>query len=281
MACSCPLSLSGTNEKQEERARTSHRPYKSLIQISIENNYENWREAARKCLHNNIAPDEILWTCDAQNGLFTGDYNRQESDAVFRVPADFLPLAEAVVCYDDAERFSILYRLLFRIVHENKNLLHIESDDDVRRARLMEKAIYRDVHKFHAFVRFRAVVIDGKEIFIAWHEPHHFTVTRSAPFFVRRFGTMRFSILTPKACAHWDLENLTFSEGVSKEFAPQNDVTEDFWLVYYQSIFNPFRLKIKAMKKELPVRHWRTLPEAVLIPELIRKAKRLESKKRF
>jgi len=30
--------------------------------------------------------------------------------------------------------------------------------------------------------------------------------------------------------------------------------------------------KIKAMKKELPVRHWRTLPEAALIPELIREA---------
>lgn len=92
---------------------------------------------------------------------------------------------------------------------------------------------------------------------------------------------MRFSILTPQICAHWDLENLTFSAGVSRAAAPTQDDTEDFWLVYYQSIFNPFRLKIKAMKKELPVRHWRTLPEAVLIPELIRKAKQLESKKRF
>ena len=252
-----------------------------MIQISIENNFTSWRGAARKCLRNEIAPNEILWTCDAQNALFADNSEQTESNEIFKVPADFFPLAEAVVCYDDAERFALLYRILFRIVHENRNLLHIESDDDVRRARLMEKAIYRDVHKFHAFVRFRAVVIDDKEIFVAWHEPHHFTVIRSAPFFVRRFGTMRFSILTPKACVHWDLENLSFSEGVSKEFAPKQDATEDFWLVYYRSIFNPFRLKIKAMKKELPVRHWRTLPEAVLIPELIRKAKRLESKKRF
>jgi hypothetical protein len=27
------------------------------------------------------------------------------------------------------------------------------------------------------------------------------------------------------------------------------------------------------MKRELPVRHWATLPEAVLIPELVREAK--------
>lgn len=252
-----------------------------MIQISIENNYASWRDAARICLQNEIAPDEILWTCGAADNLFENDSTVEKAENVFKITPDFFPLAEAVVCCDDAQRFALLYRILFRIVHENKNLLHIESDDDVRKARLMEKAIYRDVHKFHAFVRFRKVEIDEKEIFVAWHEPHHYTVERSAPFFVRRFGAMRFSILTPRLCAHWDLENLTFTSGVSKEFAPQHDAAEDFWLVYYQSIFNPFRLKIKAMKKELPVRHWRTLPEAVLIPEMIRKAKHLESKKRF
>lgn len=252
-----------------------------MIQVSIENNFPSWRDAARQCLQKEIAPGDILWTCDARSSLFGNNSFEKLDEKVFKVSPDFLPLAEAVVCHNDAERFLLLYRLLFRIVHENRNLLHIESDDDVRKVRLMERAIYRDVHKFHAFVRFRKVEIFGDEVFVAWHEPHHFTVERSVQFFVRRFGTMRFSILTPKGCAHWDLENLSISEGVSKECVPPPDVTEEFWLVYYKSIFNPFRLKIKAMKKELPVRHWRTLPEAVLIPELIRKAKRLESKKRF
>ena len=252
-----------------------------MIQVSIENNFASWRAAARRCLQKGVAPDEILWTCDGRGGLFENDSAVEKTDEkIYKVSPDFLPLAEAVVCYDDARRFLLLYRLLFRLVHENKNLLHIESDADVRQARLMEKAIYRDVHKFHAFVRFRLVEIFEEEIFVAWHEPHHFTVERSAPFFVRRFGAMRFSILTPKGCAHWNLEELRFSEAVTNQVLPP-DEAEDFWLVYYQSIFNPFRLKIKAMKKELPVRHWRTLPEAVLIPDLIRKAKKLESKKRF
>ena len=251
-----------------------------MIQVSIENNFASWRGAARRCLQREIAPHEILWTCDAQNGLFESNLAEETDEKVFKVSADFLTLAETVVCFDDAERFSLLYRLLFRLVHENRNLLHIESDEDVRQARLMEKAIYRDVHKFHAFVRFRRIEIDGQEIFVAWHEPHHFTVERSAQFFVRRFGAMRFSILTPKGCAHWNLEELRFSEAVPSQVLPP-DETEDFWLVYYESIFNPFRLKIKAMKKELPVRHWRTLPEAALIPELVRKSRELESKKRF
>lgn len=248
-----------------------------MIQISIENNFASWRAAARACLQKAIPPDEIRWAYGAENSLFENDLPAETVDKVFKVSPDFPPLAEAVVCCDDAERFSLLYRLLFRLVHENRNLLHIESDDDVRRARLMERAIYRDVHKFHAFVRFRLVELEGVEVYVAWHEPHHFTVERSAPFFVRRFGAMRFSILTPKGCAHWNLEELRFSEPVASQPLPP-DQTEDFWLVYYQSIFNPFRLKIDAMKKELPVRHWRTLPEAVLIPEMIRKAKRLKKK---
>lgn len=250
-----------------------------MIQISIENNFESWRSAARKCLQSDFAPEEVVWICDGGNCLFENDFGDKKATKNFKIPPDFFPLAETVVCFDDAERFALLYRILFRLIHEKRNLLYIESDDDVRRARLMERAIYRDVHKFHAFVRFRLVELEGLEIYVAWHEPRHYTVERAAPFFARRFGAMRFSILTPKGCAHWNLEELRFSEAVSKFDLPPDD-TEDFWLAYYQSIFNPFRLKIKAMKKELPVRHWRTLPEAVLIPELIRKGKEAEKKKR-
>lgn len=251
-----------------------------MIHVAIENNYGSWRDAARKCLSESILPEAILWTCDATASLFQTDFVEPKAERAFNVPADFLALAETVVCHSDANRFALLYRILFRLVHENKNLLHIESDEDVRQARLMERAIYRDVHKFHAFVRFKKIEIENTEIYVAWHEPHHYTVERAAPFFARRFGAMRFSILTPKGCAHWNLEELRFSEAVSKLSLP-TDETEDFWLVYYRSIFNPFRLKIKAMKKELPVRHWRTLPEAVLIPDLIRKGREAEKKKRF
>jgi uracil-DNA glycosylase len=248
-----------------------------VIQVTVENNFASWRNVARRLLQNGVAPDEILWTSAAQNSLFENNFAEAAPNENYKVAPEFLALAETIACYDDAEKWALLYRLLFRLVHENRNLLAIESDDDVRRAFLMEKAIFRDVHKFHAFVRFRHMEIDEKEIFVAWHEPQHFTVRKAAPFFARRFGAMRFSILTPKGCAHWDLKNLIFTEAVARDFVLPEDETEDFWLTYYRSIFNPFRLKIKAMKKEFPVRHWRTLPEAALIPELIRKAR--ETKK--
>lgn len=260
-----------------KRRKRKMKRAKIVIRIAAENDFATWRMAARRCLENRVAPAEILWTNEANGGLFGDGAPKSTTGETLKVPADFVSLAEAVACFDAADKWALLYRLAFRLIYENRYLLDIESDDDVRRARLMQRAVARDVHKFHAFVRFRRAEIAGAEIFAAWHEPAHFTVERSVTFFVRRFGAMRFSILTPKGCAHWDLEDLTFSAAVSKDCAPPEDETEDFWLAYYRSIFNPFRLKIKAMKAEMPVRHWRTLPEARLIPGLIRRAKDLKN----
>lgn len=221
-----------------------------------------------------VRPNDVVWSSETQTALFDDSAEPGGGLKNVNVPAEFMKLASTASCVADAEKWPLLYRILYRLAYENRNLLEIESDADIRAARLMEKAIRRDIHKFHAFVRFRRLECDGKEIFVAWHEPQHFTVERSAPFFQRRFGTMNFSILTPKGCAHWDKKNLTFSPPVGKSMAPGADEMEDFWLLYYKSIFNPFRLKIKAMKKELPVRHWPTLPEAVLIPGLIDQARK-------
>ncbi len=246
-----------------------------MISVSVANGWEDWRRSARRLIGAKAPPGDIVWACDNRPSLFNeDDLGTPATD--LRVPADFLKLAEAVACFDDPGRWALLYRLLYRIVFEDRGLLEIASDDDVAAATRMQKAVNRDVHKFHAFVRFRCAVVDGQELFLAWHEPHHYTVERASPFFMRRFGSMKFSILTPKGCAHWDLHDLTFSPPADPSDLPDDDRTEEFWLEYYRSIFNPFRLKVRAMKSELPMRHWRTLPEAVLIPGLIADAVRGE-----
>jgi uracil-DNA glycosylase len=245
-----------------------------MIRVSIENNFDSWRAAARRLLRAGIAPEAVLWSEAGQHSLFADELPAEKEAANFRVPAKFIEAVKLAACFDADDRWALFYHLLFRLMHENKNLLEIESDADVRRMLLMRKAVARDIHKFHAFVRFRKVECAGNEVFVAWHEPHHFTVEPAVPFFVRRFGAMRWSILTPKGCAHWDLTELKFSPPVAKDLAPKDDMSEEMWLTYYRSIFNPFRLKVKMMKKEMPVRHWQTLPESRLIPELIREAKK-------
>ena len=104
---------------------------------------------------------------------------------------------------------------------------------------------------------------------MAWFEPAHRVVEMTAPFFARRFASMRWSILTPDGSAHWDGTVLTFGPPATRDMAPAEDEMEEFWRTYYASTFNPARLKTQAMRAEMPKRYWKNLPEAALIPELV------------
>ena len=79
---------------------------------------------------------------------------------------------------------------------------------------------------------------------------------------------MRWAILTPEACLRWDGKALHTSPGAQRSDAPPADAGEALWLTYYRHTFNPARLKLKAMQKEMPRKYWRNLPEASLISEL-------------
>jgi len=151
-------------------------------------------------------------------------------------------------------------------------------DDDVRKADVWAKSVSRDIHKMHAFVRFKKKDVDGLETFAAWHNPEHRCLELAAPFFVRRFGDKPWSIFTPDLSAHWDLKELTFSKGILQSQFEHTDSFDEIWTTYYKSIFNPARLKIKMMKTEMPVKYWASMPETAIIQELIRETpKRLQN----
>lgn len=241
--------------------------------------FRDWRTYARGLLRSQTAPGEIVWepadnTQAALSGMFEKDQASGTDDGPRpSVPKAFLALGDKAACHRDPLRWTILYRVLWRLTHGERNLLEIDVDDDIRALNLMAKAVARDIHKMHAFVRFRRTQNeDGTEHFIAWHQPDHHILTKAAPFFTRRFGSMHWTILTPEASASWDAGKLSYGPGVPASQAPQGDALEDLWRAYYASVFNPARLKVKMMKSEMPVRHWRTLPEAQLIPALISQA---------
>lgn len=144
--------------------------------------------------------------------------------------------------------------------------LSVATDPLVARVEALAKAVRRDAHKMHAFLRFRATP-DGRHT--AWFEPAHHILRAEAPFFVRRFAALRFVILTPEASAAWDGVALTFGPGATRADAPPEDATAALWNAYYAAIFNPARLKPAAMRAEMPKKYWTNLPEATLIPSLI------------
>ena len=243
-----------------------------VVRLPGETDLAGWRDAARRLRLEGVAPESVFWTVGAD--LLEG----QEPPATaageatpFGVPRAFMELAQEVVLHRSAERFGLLYRLLWRLQSEPR-LLEAASDIDVAAARDMAKAVSRASHKMKAFVRFRRLPGIEPETCVAWFEPAHRVVERTAPFFVRRFANMRFSILTPEVGVHWDGEALAWSPGADRSQAPGEDALEAFWRTYYASIFNPARLKTRAMQAEMPKRYWCNLPEAGLIPALIEQA---------
>ncbi len=247
-----------------------------VITLDSDTDFDGWRKAARTLVLNGIAPREVTWTVRGNEPeLFEvePDATLEEVEGTFNVPAQFVELAKIAILHRNHERFALLYRLLWRL-RGNHDLLKVATDPDVAEVKAMAKAVRRDEHKMHAFVRFREVGRENKSHFVAWFEPEHHIVALAAPFFANRFADMPWSILTPDACAHWDGHVISITEGVSKSQAPTEDRLEETWRSYYASIFNPARLKVKAMQTEMPKKYWRNLPEASLIKPLIANAER-------
>jgi uracil-DNA glycosylase len=234
--------------------------------------FDQWRERARTLAAAGVPPEATSW--DEGPSLFeVPTIEAVDVDQRLRVPKKFVELASVVSRHRDPGRWVLLYRLLWRITRGGEqDLLALDIDDEMRRARLMEKSVRRDMHKMTAFVRFKRVSGSDPEEFVAWYRPDHYILDAMAGWFAARFGSMRWAILTPDRSVHWDLNKLTFGPGVPAAEAPESDALEQLWRDYYGSIFNPARVKLKAMKAEMPVRHWATLPEAQIIPALLAKA---------
>ncbi|WP_209903470.1 MULTISPECIES: UdgX family uracil-DNA binding protein [unclassified Rhizobium] len=238
-----------------------------------------WRDAARAYLAAGIAPDRVEWrTMDDTDGLFGLDGNQLpepvDKPVTQGVPPAFLKLAASVICHSDPTRFSLLYRMLFRMAH-GRNFLGMATDPDVVAANRMSKSIGRDYHKMTAFVRFKEIPLPegvaGRRRFVSWFEPDHFIIDRVAPFFQRRFNDMDWLIVTPRGSASWDGETLRTSDEPAEKPDLRDD-TDDLWRTYYANIFNPARLKVKMMMSEMPKKYWKNLPEAELIPGMIASA---------
>ena len=287
----------------------------ALLPVTLQGptDLDGFRRTARALLAQQILPQQVSWHCttDATQDLFAAVApahglspsiaNTATHDApVVPVPPEFLTLCESVILHSDAGRFGLLYRILWRLMHE-PSLRHDPLDADMLKARHMAQAVQRDMHKMKAFVRFRTVQDetfhsrpeDGP-LHVAWFEPEHHIVKAVAPFFARRFTQMRWAILTPECSVEWKtatrhtqdsvqtelssdatdklrsgLGALVFGPGASKQDAPAPDAGEQLWLTYYRHIFNPARLKVKMMQQEMPRKYWKNLPEAELIHSLV------------
>jgi uracil-DNA glycosylase len=242
-----------------------------MKRILVQPDLDAWRNAARQALQQGYKPEELdLQDASAPGTLeMSFDLERNPTGqpvSAPHVPRRFLDDAAVVAVHRSAARWNLLYRVLFRL-QQDRHLLEIQTDPDVSAMLQLAAQVRRDLHKMHAFVRFRKVTHpdegDEQEQYVSWHEPDHRILKLAAPFFAERFAVMRWSILTPDGTVSWDpsQRQLHFGPGVARDAAPAEDELETLWRTYYSSIYNPARLNLNAMRAEMPVRYWKNLPE--------------------
>ena len=247
------------------------------VTLPAPDDFEAWRDAARALAADGVPPEQIVWQVGDESTDLFGEAGPPPSGATgFSVPRAFLDLARKALLASDPQRFALLYTLLVRLRDQPK-LIEDHADPLLRRLDTLAKQVRRDIHKMRAFLRFREVQDDVGPRYVAWFEPEHHIVRANAGFFVDRFAGMRWSILTPEVSLHWDGTTLSEGPGASKADAPEGDPTETVWKTYYASIFNPARVKIGAMLKEMPKKYWKNMPETALVPALIAGAQARES----
>jgi len=240
------------------------------VTLAGPDDFDGFRGAARRLIGAGIAPGEVSWAEDGSTGLFGTP--PPEGEAPMLLSRRFVALAQDVACHSDADRWAVLYQAIWRLRMGERDLFEVAADPLVHRLRRMQRAISHDVHRMTAFTRFRGVIVDGAERFVAWYEPDHRIHAKAAPFFVGRFASMTWSILTPAASLHWDRSRLTIGPGVMRRDAPRDDALEDWWRDYYRATFNPSRLNVAAMRTHMPRRFWQNLPETAAVNDLVAEA---------
>jgi uracil-DNA glycosylase len=101
--------------------------------------FEGWQAAARSLLSEGVAPAEVRWraTESAQPSLLSTPTAAPPGAA--RVPRQFLDLARRAAAAPDPARWQILYETLWRLVHEDRDLLKNSRDPAVKRLTALVK----------------------------------------------------------------------------------------------------------------------------------------------
>lgn len=252
-----------------------------MYRASFDGSFASWRHVARDFLQRGIAPHQIDWRDqDCRDGLFdliSETTQAAEKKSAPRVPRQLLDLLESAACFRIENRWSLLYRILWRVTEGDRSAM-LPGDADGSQLHKRLKAVRREAHHLHAFLRFHPLPdnTNGPQL-VAWHEPAHDILARASGHFIERLGCNSWLIATPQDGVHWDGQRLHYERRCPPEWRrmaqTQMDSGEALWLAYYGSTFNPARLNRSALETNLPVRFWKNLPEGMLIQQLMGQAR--------
>jgi DNA polymerase len=98
-----------------------------MVTVEFEPTFESWQAAARALLSDGVSPGDVDWR------ERPGAPAAPRAAKFFRVPPKFLELARQAAMANNDARWRTLYEMLWRLVHERRDLLDDRADPLVRR----------------------------------------------------------------------------------------------------------------------------------------------------
>ncbi len=241
--------------------------------------FDEWRSAARDLLAHQVDPSAVQWISHKDDGdLFSegaeapAPLGVRHGSPTVRISRKLMEMLQSAACCRAPNRWAFLYLVMWRW-HQGEHDVLSAADPDGARLHSMVKAVKREEHDMHAYIRFRERRPEaGAPQFVAWFEPAHDVLPQVARHFSARMGRVTWMIATPEASVMWDGATLHSTGPLMRGPEEIDDAGEALWLTYYRSIFNPARLNADLMHGHIPSRFWKNLPEGSVVPHMVSQA---------
>lgn len=246
--------------------------------VRIDGGFADWRDKARTLLREGVPPDYVSW----RDELMPADLFAEETLACYApgaqvtVPRNVLNMLERAARFRMPERWALLYRILWRVA-QGDAAAALPGDIDGSELSQRLKAVGREIHQLHAFVRFVPLKGEGLPDYVAWYEPEHEVLEAACPHFAERLGRHSWLIATPRDGVLFEGDRFDYRPRAPEKWkqlarTPDPDGVR-LWMAYYRGTFNPARVNPQALRQHLPQRLWQHLPEGQMIPSLLVQAR--------
>ncbi|KXV64328.1 UdgX family uracil-DNA binding protein [Acetobacter orleanensis] len=184
------------------------------ILLAHQVDFKTWRNAAREHALAGTLPDALTWRVaqsaeDVQKALQAIPTEQTSPDHTLHLPRRLVEWILLAFQAPQPERFSALYRLLFRVVHEHLDLTTTDDDPDVRRVVALVEAVKAETERFR-FEFARHFADTEQNIWIA--TPSAYVVEGNAAYCMARYARA-WEVRTAYRSMKWDGKTLWFGRG--------------------------------------------------------------------